>query len=248
MAGFLEVRELAKDFGGLHAVAGLDLDLEDNELLCIIGPNGCGKTTFFNLLSGALPPSAGTIDFDGHAIAGLAPYAVSRLGIGRKFQVPGIYGALSVRENLDVPLFARAGRRGLRGLFAGRGPGGRVAELLHLTGLTDKADQPAGELAHGEKQWLEIAMLLAMEPRLMLLDEPTAGMTGAETEATAELLLRIHRETAIAAIVIEHDMGFVRRLGCPIAVMMSGRLLTRGSYDEISADPAVRKAYLGTRR
>ncbi len=248
MAGFLEVRELAKDFGGLHAVAGLDLDLDDNELLCIIGPNGCGKTTFFNLLSGALPPSAGTIDFDGHAIAGLAPYAVSRLGIGRKFQVPGIYGALSVRENLDVPLFARAGRRGLRGLFAGRGPGGRVAELLHLTGLTDKADQPAGELAHGEKQWLEIAMLLAMEPRLMLLDEPTAGMTGAETEATAELLLRIHRETAIAAIVIEHDMGFVRRLGCPIAVMMSGRLLTRGSYDDISADPAVRKAYLGTRR
>jgi len=248
VAGFLEVRELAKDFGGLHAVAGLDLDLDDNELLCIIGPNGCGKTTFFNLLSGALPPSAGTIDFDGHAIAGLAPYAVSRLGIGRKFQVPGIYGALSVRENLDVPLFARAGRRGLRGLFAGRGPGGRVAELLHLTGLTDKADQPAGELAHGEKQWLEIAMLLAMEPRLMLLDEPTAGMTGAETEATAELLLRIHRETAIAAIVIEHDMGFVRRLGCPIAVMMSGRLLTRGSYDEISADPAVRKAYLGTRR
>jgi len=247
VAGFLEVRELAKDFGGLHAVAGLDLDLDAGELLCIIGPNGCGKTTFFNLLSGAFPPSAGTIRFDGTAIAGRAPFAISRLGIGRKFQVPGIYGALSVRENLDVPLFADSGRRGLRGLFASPGRGQRAAELLDLTGLAGKADRPAGELAHGEKQWLEIAMLLAAEPRLMLLDEPTAGMTVTETEATAELLLRIHRETAIAAIVIEHDMGFVRRLGCPIAVMMSGCLLTRGSYDEVAADPAVREAYLGVR-
>ena len=248
MAALLEVRELAKDFGGLHAVAGLDLDLGAGELLCIIGPNGCGKTTFFNLLSGAFPPSAGAIRFDGTAIAGRAPFVISRLGIGRKFQVPGIYGAMSVRENLDVPLFADAGRRGLRGLFAARGRGGRAAELLELTGLAGKAERPAGELAHGEKQWLEIAMLLATAPRLMLLDEPTAGMTVAETAATAELLLRIHRETAIAAIVIEHDMGFVRRLGCPIAVMMAGRLLTRGSYDQISADPAVREAYLGARR
>ncbi len=247
MSEFLAVEGLIKDFGGLRALAGLDLKVEAGEMLCIIGPNGCGKTTLFNLVSGLFPPTSGDIRFDGMPIIGLEPFEVSRLGVGRKFQVPGIYADLSVRENLAVALFADAGRRGLRGLLGSSSTTGQEADLLDLTGLADKADRPAREMAHGEKQWLEIGMLLALSPRLMLLDEPTAGMTMAETEATAELLLRIRRDSGIAAIVIEHDMRFVQRLGCPIAVMMEGRMLTRGSYEDVSRNPAVRDAYLGVR-
>ncbi len=183
--------------------------------------------------------------FGGRDVTGRAAWRVARRGVGRKFQVPGIYPELSVRENMDVPLFAASGRRGLRGLLE-RGAGAeRVETLLATVGLAGKTNQPAGRLSHGEKQWLEIGMLLASGPRLMLLDEPTAGMTMAETEATAQLLLRIHKETGVAAIAIEHDMGFVRQLGCPVAVMMRGAILHRGSYGEVSADPRVREAYLG---
>ncbi len=243
MSGFLSVEGLVKDFGGIHAVAGLSFELAERELLCIIGPNGCGKTTLFDLVTGRFAPTSGRIRFDGREIAGLRPFRIARLGIGRKFQVPGIYPDLTVRENLDVPLFAVAGRRGIRGLLGG----GRadVAELLELARLADKAEWPAGALSHGQKQWLEIAMLLASKPRLMLLDEPTAGMTIAETEATADLILRVHRQTGIAIVAIEHDIGFVRRLGCPVAVMMKGKFLTRGSYEEVRADPTVRAVYLG---
>jgi ABC-type uncharacterized transport system ATPase subunit len=246
VSAFLEVEGLSKDFGGLRAVAELDLVLAEGELLCIIGPNGCGKTTLFNLLSGQFPPSSGSIRFRDRSISGLEPFEVSRLGIGRKFQIPGIYPDLTVRENLVVPLFAEVGRRGLWALTGAR-RGGTLDQLLELTGLAARVEDPAGTLAHGEKQWLEIGMVLAAQPRLMLLDEPTAGMTVAETAATADLLLHVRRQTGVAAIVIEHDMGFVRQLQCPIAVMMNGRLLTRGSYAEISANPEVRNAYLGAR-
>jgi urea transport system ATP-binding protein len=245
VSAFLEVEHLVKDFGGIHAVAGLSMALAEDELLCIIGPNGCGKTTLFNLITGAFAPSAGRLRFRGRNLAGLRPFEISRLGIGRKFQVPAIYPALSLRENLTVPLFAEAGRRGLRGLLARDRDSGEAGRLLALVRLADKADLPAGELSHGEKQWLEIALLLAGRPRLMLLDEPTAGMTLGETEATAELILRIREETKTAIVVIEHDMAFVRRLACPVAVMLQGRILRRGDYTEVSADPLVREAYLG---
>ena len=245
MNAFLEVEDLAKDFGGIHAVAGLTMALAEGELLCIIGPNGCGKTTLFNLITGEFAPSAGRLRFRGRDLAGLKPYQISRLGIGRKFQVPAVYPALTVRENLTVPLFAEPGRRGLRGLLTRDREADEAERLLALARLADKADLPAGELSHGEKQWLEIALLLASRPRLMLLDEPTAGMTIGETEATAELILRIREETRTAIVVIEHDMAFVRRLGCPVAVMLQGKILRRGAYAEISADPLVREAYLG---
>ncbi len=243
MSGFLSVEGLVKDFGGIHAVAGLSFELAERELLCIIGPNGCGKTTLFNLVTGQFAPTSGRIRFEGREIAGLRPFEIARLGIGRKFQVPGIYPDLTVRENLDVPLFAEAGRHGIRGLLGGARAD--VADFLDIARLADKAGMPAGALAHGEKQWLEIAMLVASKPRLMLLDEPTAGMTIAETEATADLILRVHRESGIAIVAIEHDIGFVRRLGCPVAVMMKGEFLTRGSYEEVRADPTVRALYLG---
>ncbi len=245
MSAFLEVEDLAKDFGGVRAIAGLTLALAEGELLCIIGPNGCGKTTLFNLITGEFAPSAGCLRFRGRDLAGLRPFEISRLGIGRKFQVPAVYPALTVRENLTVPLFAEAGRRGLRGLFTRDRDANEAGRLLDLVRLADKASLPAGELSHGEKQWLEIALLLASRPRLLLLDEPTAGMTLGETEATAELILRIREETRAAIIVIEHDMAFVRRLGCPVAVMLQGRIQRRGTYAEVGADPLVREAYLG---
>lgn len=245
MSGFLEVLGLVKDFGGLTAVAGLDLTLDEGELLAVIGPNGCGKTTFFNLITGALPVTAGEIRFQGREISGLPPYRIARLGIGRKFQVPGVFASLSVRANLDIPLFAEAGARGLRGLLRPRPSSGAIDALLGLAGLTDKADWPAGALSHGEKQWLEIAMVVASEPRLMLLDEPTAGMTFTETEATVALLKTIRAEKGIATLVIEHDMDFVRALGCEVAVMMRGAILCRGDYDQVSRHAEVRRAYLG---
>lgn len=243
----LELTDVGKQFGGIEAVAGVSLTLAEGELLCIIGPNGCGKTTLFNLISGQFAPNAGRIRFRGADIAGKPAFRVARLGIGRKFQVPGIYENLTVRENLDVPRFAAIGRYGLAGLFRKDETGVELDDQLGMVHLAGRAGDLAGQLSHGEKQWLEIGMLLASRPSLMLLDEPTAGMTRGETAATAELLLRIHKHTGIATIVIEHDMGFVRRLGCPVAVMMRGAFLCRGDYAEISADPRVREAYLGKR-
>jgi urea transport system ATP-binding protein len=254
-APFLRVEALAKDFGGIAALDGLDLQLGEGELLAIIGPNGCGKTTFFNLLTGSFAPSAGRIVFDGHDLIGRRPFEIARLGIGRKFQVPGVYHSLSVAENLAVPLHARRGRQ--RPLDLIRPPGrdreaaGESARLLELVGLADKRDRPAGTLAHGEKQWLEIGMLLASRPQLMLLDEPTAGMTMAETRATADLIARIRAEQppgrALSLIVIEHDIAFIEMLDCPVAVMMKGQILCRGSFAEVRSDPVVRQAYLGRR-
>jgi len=247
MSAFLAVESLVKEFGGIRAVDSLSLALDRGGLLCIVGPNGCGKTTLFNLITGEFPPTAGSIRFDGADITGLRPFEIGRMGVGRKFQVPGIYPHLTVRENLAVPLFAAAGRRGLLGLLARDQSAIRADGVLEQIRLGSQADRPAGALSHGGKQWLEIGMLLAGAPRLMLLDEPTAGMTAAETEATADLILRIHREAGIAVIAIEHDMGFVERLDSEVAVMMKGALLRRGSFAEVRADPVVREIYLGRR-
>jgi len=245
MATFLEAEGLTKDFGGVQAVDNLSLRLERNELLCIIGPNGCGKTTLFNLITGALRPTKGTIRLSGEIITGLAPQLISRMGIARKFQIPGIYPELTVSENLAVPLFGKSGQKGLRGLLDRDHAEERATEILKMVRLSETRHKLAGELSHGEKQWLEIGMVVASRPRLILLDEPTAGMTVAETVATAKLILDFHRRSEVGVIVIEHDMSFVRRLQCPVAVMMEGRILRRGSLEDVSADPLVREAYLG---
>jgi urea transport system ATP-binding protein len=245
-APLLEIRGIRKDFGGLQVLRGVDLALGAGELRCLIGPNGCGKTTLFNLISGAFAPSSGQILFEGREITGRPPHYISRLGIARKFQVPGLYPSLSVAENLEVPLLStRRGAGPLALLRAGRRSAGPMRDLLDRFGLTRFASSAAGTLPHGLKQWLEIAMLLGAEPRLILLDEPTAGMSAAETSATVDLIRRIRQERGVGVLVIEHDMSFVRQLAAPVVVMLRGRVLFEGSYRDMQAHPEVREAYLG---
>jgi urea ABC transporter ATP-binding protein UrtD len=245
MAALLEVEDVTKAFGGVQALAGVRLTVDEGGLRCIIGPNGCGKTTLFNVITGAFRPTSGTVRFAGRDITGLRPHQISRLGIARKFQVPGIYPSLTVAENLEVPLVAARARHGPLGLLRGAARRGAGRDLLARFRLAGHAAEPAGVLAHGQKQWLEIAMLLAGEVRLLLLDEPTAGMTVAETARTADLIREIHAQAGVAVLIIEHDMSFVQRLECPVVVMMRGAVLREGSYHEIQHDPAVREAYLG---
>ncbi|PSJ63082.1 ATP-binding cassette domain-containing protein [Pseudaminobacter soli (ex Li et al. 2025)] len=220
-------------FGGLKALDGIDYAVGERELSCIIGPNGAGKSTFLNVLTGTLRPSQGSVLFAGTSITGLGLNRIARLGVARKFQIPSVFPSLSVEENLDVARWGTAS--------AARS----TKELLELVQLDRVAGKLAGELAHGQKQWLEIGMAIAIGPKLLLLDEPTAGMTPQETLATAELLLRLKGEFSIVAV--EHDIRFVRALDCETLVLHQGRKLRSGPFREIEADETVRNVYLGRR-
>ena len=242
----VQVCEVTKDFGGLRVLRGVTLSLGAGELRCIIGPNGCGKTTLFNVITGAFSPTSGTVWFRGEEITHRPPHAISRLGIVRKFQVPGIYPTLAVAENLEIPLLSRPGITGPWSLLrTGARAAARSQELLTRFGLRPQAARAAAALPHGQKQWLEIAMLIASEAHVLLLDEPTAGMSATETLATVALIRQLQQEHGIAALVIEHDMTFVRRLDCPVTVMLRGSVLFEGSYAQVQAHPEVREAYLG---
>jgi urea transport system ATP-binding protein len=240
----LKIQGLVKRFGGLTAINDLSLDIKQGELRCIIGPNGAGKTTLFNLISGRIRPDDGQIIFNGQPIQNLEVQEISRLGIGRKFQSPTIFGNLSVLANLEV---AARGRSSFKGLIFPdlNGATVMIEETLETIELLEKRDWPAHLLSHGEKQWLEIGMVLVSRPALLLLDEPTAGMTPAETHKTAQLIRQVSRQ--VTTVVIEHDLKFIREIARIVSVLHYGAVLAEGPIDDIAENPAVRQAYLGTK-
>jgi branched-chain amino acid transport system ATP-binding protein len=231
----LEVRGLVKTFGGVRATNNVDLQLADGELRCVIGPNGAGKSTLFKLLMGMIMPDAGRIAFAGVDITRAQPHRRARLGIGIKLQSMGVYPHLTVRHNMLVPLHHDRGDLD---------PDAEIARLLLPLRLDGKADWLVGNLSHGERQWLAIGMALAMRPRLLLLDEPTAGMGPEETRATGELIRSLNRE-GVTVLVTEHDMAFVRQLQCRITVLHFGAVLAEGPVQEIEQHAEVRRIYLG---
>jgi branched-chain amino acid transport system ATP-binding protein len=246
MTAVLLVEGLHKMFGGVQAVADVSFAIEPGELLALIGPNGAGKSTCFNMLNGQLRPDAGLVRFEGRDIAGLKPRQVWRLGVGRTFQITATFASLSVRENVQVALYSHAGR--LRSLLARFGTAFRAEAdaLLAQVGMLDQADRPCGVLAYGDLKRVELAMALANAPRLLLMDEPTAGMAPKERVALMELTARLARERRIAVLFTEHDMDVVFGQADRIIVLDRGRLIAGGTPAEVRADPDVRAVYLGS--
>jgi branched-chain amino acid transport system ATP-binding protein len=243
----LAVRNLTKRFGSLVAVRDISLTVDAGELRAVIGPNGAGKTTFFNLVSGFLAPSTGSILFDGRDITGMPAYQRVGLGMARTFQITEIFPELTVFENIRIVTEVAAGYR-LRP-WLNRAEAAdlrrRIEETLALAALSDKADRLVGELAHGDQRATEIMMALALKPRLLLLDEPTAGMGDQETYEVTQLIGRLHKDNKLTIVLIEHDMRVVFHLADRITVLDQGGFLAEGTPPEIAANEAVQTAYLG---
>lgn len=239
----LRIEDLTVSFDGFRAVDALSLSVDRNELRVIIGPNGAGKTTLLDMICGKTRPSSGRVFFNGIDLTKLSEHQIVHAGVGRKFQTPSVYEDLSVLENFEISL--PEGQGVLGSLFFRRSE--QVMERIISTAdqvfLRDFLDQKAGRLSHGQKQWLEIGMLLIHSPELLLLDEPVAGMSPREREQTADLLNRISQGKSV--IVIEHDMDFVKRIAHKVTVLHQGRMLSEGSVTEVQLDPRVISVYLG---
>ncbi len=231
-------------FDGFKAINNLSLTLDRGEMRAIIGPNGAGKTTMMDIITGKTRPDSGKVIFgDNTDLTRMDEPAIAALGIGRKFQKPTVFEPHTVWDNI---LLSLAGDRRPRWTLRAKQTGDEKAKIegiLQTTRLTEQRNRRAGDLSHGQKQWLEIGMLLAQEPQLLLVDEPVAGMTDAETEQTAILLREINRTRSV--VVVEHDMGFVRALGVKVTVLHEGSVLSEGSIDYVSEDPRVVEVYLG---
>jgi urea transport system ATP-binding protein len=225
----LDVRDVRVSFDGIRVLDDLSLALQPGELRFLIGPNGAGKTTLIDVITARTRPHSGQVRFDGHDALRLQSYQLARLGMGRKFQTPAVFGSLAVRDNLDIA-----------GGFKGKQ---RTLEVLDLTQLAADAETRAGVLSHGQQQWLEIGMLLMQSPKLMLLDEPVAGLTRAERDRTSDLLRRVQERCAI--LIVEHDMAFVRQFDATVTVLHQGRVLVEGSMQTVQRDERVVEVYLG---
>ncbi|MGE0387347.1 MAG: urea ABC transporter ATP-binding protein UrtD [Gammaproteobacteria bacterium] len=239
----LAIEDLTVAFDGLKAVDALNLYLDKNELRVIIGPNGAGKTTLLDLICGKTRASTGSIKFRNQEMTRLAEHAIVRAGIGRKFQTPSIYENLSVRKNLEVSYPRGRTVFGALAFKCDAAVNERIETVAAEIGLAEDLGVEAGLLSHGQKQWLEIGMLLMQEPELLMLDEPIAGMSARERDLTADLLGRICRNRSM--IVIEHDMDFVRKIAHKVTVMHQGRILAEGPMEQVQADPNVIDVYLG---
>ncbi|HEY9348850.1 MAG TPA: ABC transporter ATP-binding protein [Inquilinus sp.] len=242
-APLLQVEGLAKSYAGVQAVRGVDFTLEAGSILALIGPNGAGKSTCFNMLNGQIRPDAGRARLEGHDITGLAPRRVWRLGVGRTFQIAATFASMTVRENVQVALLSHHRRFGLG--FAGRAYRAEADALLDLVGLGDAAERACGELAYGDVKRLELSIALANAPKLLLMDEPTAGMAPRERVALMRLTAEVARERQIGVLFTEHDMDVVFEHADRIMVLNRGALIAEGSPDAVRRDPQVRAVYLG---
>jgi urea transport system ATP-binding protein len=244
----LQVQEVTVRFGGFTALDTLNFSVERGELRVVIGPNGAGKTTLLDVITGKVRPAAGKVTFQPNEqprrdLAALTEAGIARLGIGRKFQTPNVFKSLTVLENLQLSVrCARGVWSTLTAPFRRNGKD-RIGDILTTIGLSAKAYHKAGILAHGEKQWLELGMLMAQDPELLLVDEPVAGMTPRESERTGELLLAMARKHTL--LVIDHDMTFVRQIARKVTVLHEGRLLCQGTIHEVQRNPKVIEVYLG---
>jgi branched-chain amino acid transport system ATP-binding protein len=232
----LEARALTKRFGGAHVINGIDFQIDAGEIRCVIGPNGAGKSTFFKLITGEHTPSDGSIHFLGRDMNRILPHERIRMGMSIKFQIPGVFADLTVRQHLQLGLH-RARTINLASLD----------ELLHRFMLEQEASMLACNLSHGKKQWLEIAMAVSLGPKLLFLDEPVAGMSVEETHATGELIKRL-RDAGLTIMVVEHDMTFVKQVASRVSVLHGGRLFADGPLDEILGRDDVAEIYLGRKK
>jgi ABC-type uncharacterized transport system ATPase subunit len=230
----LQTLDLSVHFGGVKAVRNVNFTLAEGELRCLIGPNGAGKSTFFKMLTGQLEPSQGQVLFRGHDISRAHAHQIARLGIGIKTQVPSVFDGLSVRENI----WLAASR-----IHSGEQARRLVDEMLERIGMTKAADLMVGQLAHGQRQWVELGLVLSTDPELILLDEPAGGMTHEEVLKTAELVREINRTKAL--IVVEHDMQFIRMIANQVTVFNQGSVLVEDNVENIMRNPIVRDIYLG---
>lgn len=245
MNTLLEVSGVSVSFDGFRAINNLSIQIAEPELRAIIGPNGAGKTTFMDIVTGKTKPDDGYVRWAEKSISlvGMSESQIAREGIGRKFQKPTVFEAQTVRENIILALKNPRGPFDLLFTRAANDQEDRVRAISDEIGLTDVLDQPSGALSHGQKQWLEIGMLLAQDPRLLLVDEPAAGMTPAERQHTTDLLVRAAKTRAV--VVVEHDMEFVRRLNCKVTVLHQGSVLAEGSLDHVTQNKDVIDVYLG---
>ena len=247
--GILEVKDVGKRFGGLQALGDVNLSVKENSVHAIIGPNGAGKSTLLNCLVGKLIPDTGSVMFDGQSVLGRSPHEINQMGISRVFQTPEIFGDLSVMENMMIPCFAKRDgafrMRAIEDMMREKDVVDKAVAMLEDMNMADKRHMHAASMSRGDKRRLEIGMCLAQEPRLLLLDEPTAGMARADTNNTIDLLKQISDERDITIAIIEHDMHVVFSLAERITVLAQGTPLVEDNPENIKGHPKVREAYLG---